>query len=61
MWQIIIYNYIKEINIPDGYTPSYKVNDYVFTVTNTDTNTAVVYEVDPNDGTFTYITDISEE
>lgn len=29
--------HVKEINIPDGYTPSYKVNDYVFTVTNTDT------------------------
>ena len=28
---------VKEINIPKGYTPSYKVNDYHFTVTNTDT------------------------
>jgi len=28
---------VKEINIPKGYTPSYKVNNYVFTVTNTDT------------------------
>lgn len=28
---------VKEVNVPKGYTPSYKVNDYVFTVTNTDT------------------------
>ena len=28
---------IKEINIPKGYTPSYKVDGYSFTVTNTDT------------------------
>ena len=28
---------VKEINVPKGYTPSYKVNNYVFTVTNTDT------------------------
>ena len=28
---------IKEINIPKGYTDSYKVNNYTFTVTNTDT------------------------
>lgn len=28
---------VKEINIPKGYTPSYKVNDFVFTITNTDT------------------------
>lgn len=27
---------VKEVNIPKGYTPSYKVNDYVFTVINTD-------------------------
>lgn len=28
---------VKEVNVPKGYTPSYKVNDYIFTVTNTDT------------------------
>lgn len=28
---------VKEVNIPKGYTPSYKVNNYVFTVINTDT------------------------
>jgi len=28
---------VKEVNIPKGYTPSYKVNEYVFTVTNTGT------------------------
>lgn len=28
---------VKEINIPKGYTPSYKVDGYLFTVTNTDT------------------------
>lgn len=28
---------VKEINIPKGYIPSYKVNNYVFTITNTDT------------------------
>lgn len=28
---------VKEINIPKDYTVSYKVNDYTFTVTNTDT------------------------
>ena len=28
---------IKEINIPKGYTVSYKENNYTFTVTNTDT------------------------
>lgn len=27
---------IKEINIPKGFTPSYKVNEYIFTVTNSD-------------------------
>lgn len=28
---------VKEVNIPKGYTPSYKVNEYVFTITNTGT------------------------
>lgn len=28
---------VKEINIPKGYTPSYKVDNYLFTITNTDT------------------------
>jgi len=28
---------VKEVNIPKGYTPSYKENNYTFTVTNTDT------------------------
>ena len=28
---------VKEINVPKGYTPSYKVDDYLFTITNTDT------------------------
>lgn len=28
---------IKEVNIPKGYTASYKVNGHIFTVTNTDT------------------------
>lgn len=28
---------VKEVNVPKGYTPSYKVNNYTFTVTNTDT------------------------
>ena len=27
---------VKEINVPKGFTPSYKVNEYIFTVTNTD-------------------------
>lgn len=27
---------VKEINVPKGFTPSYKENNYVFTVTNTD-------------------------
>ena len=27
---------IKEVNVPKGYTPSYKVNEYLFTVTNSD-------------------------
>ena len=29
--------HIKEVNIPKGYTPSYKENNYTFTVINTDT------------------------
>jgi len=28
---------VKEINVPKGYTPSYKIDGYTFTVTNTDT------------------------
>ena len=28
---------MKEINIPKGYKVTYKQNEYVFTVTNTDT------------------------
>ena len=28
---------VREIDIPDGYTPSYKYNEFVFFVTNTDT------------------------
>jgi len=36
---------VKEINIPEGYTPSYKKQEYVYTVTNTDTlpNTGQIY------------------
>lgn len=36
---------IKEINLPKGYTPSYKVDGYSFTVTNTDTlaNTGQIF------------------
>ena len=29
--------HVKEVNIPKGYTPSYKENNYLFTVINTDT------------------------
>ena len=57
-------NAVKKIYHSDNYkfeAKARKDNMYEVTVTNTDTNTAVVYEVDPNDGTFTYITDISEE
>lgn len=28
---------VKEVNIPKGYTPSYKEDNYIFTITNTDT------------------------
>ena len=36
---------VKEVNIPKGYTPTYKVNNNVFTVTNTDTlaNTGQIF------------------
>ena len=27
---------VKEINVPKGFTPSYKVNEYTFTITNSD-------------------------
>lgn len=27
---------VKEINIPKGFTPSYKVDEYIFTITNSD-------------------------
>ena len=57
-------NAIKKIYHSDNYkfeAKARKDNMYEVTVINTDTNTAVVYEVDPNDGSFTYITDISEE
>ena len=62
----IIYDYDSQEQIyhSDNYkfeAKARKDNMYEVTVTNTDTNTAVVYEVDPNDGTFTYITDIGEE
>ena len=57
-------NEVKKSYHSDNYkfeAKARKDNMYEVTVTNTDTNTAVVYEVDPNDGTFTYITDIGEE
>ena len=57
-------NAVKKIYHSDNYkfeAKARKDNMYEVTVTNTDTNTADVYEVDPNDGSFVYITNISEE
>jgi len=57
-------NVIKELYNSDNYIFTAKAredNMYVVTVTNPDTNTADVYEVDPNDGTFKYISDIRED
>lgn len=52
-------NAVKKLYHSDNYTfeaKARKDNMYEVTVTNTDDNTTYVYEVDPNDGTFTYIT-----
>lgn len=57
-------NVIKKFYHSDNYefeAKARKDNMYEVTVVNTETNTADVYEVDPNDGSFVYITNISEE
>lgn len=57
-------NVIKAFYHSDNYkfeAKARKDNMYEVTVTNTETNTADVYEVDPNDGSFVYLTNISEE